>query len=316
MAKRIVWTNEMEKELLNTNDITKFSRKWGMSYNSANNKRIILLKEIEPKNDIQVEKTVLEEQNATIVSIIPSVILNIDSLIEKGTKFYLTDVVNNISNIDKSISDIEHILEYKYNTLSKEELATLSANIGKLRCKRRLYKNEYDFLDKNRFDCESFIKFIKEIRNYSQRICDKTYSTRVLKEELGKVHIVNENNSKLSELKELVEALKNENDMLKSNGSSCDKDYIDKIIKLEKYRIKQVRKNNREKGIEVWADFMQLNWKQLFDNLDKQTKEAFIKDAYDKYRDSNNLQQKDIMDYVVWNDILPNMLFSKGYFLK
>lgn len=326
--KKINWTKEMLDELKDTNSITEFARKYGMSYPSASSKRKSLLSDyqhvvIEGKKEvieIIENETVLEEKleevNATTISIIPSIILNIDSLIEKGIKFYLAEVMNNVSTLDKSVSDIEHILEHQYRTLDKDSLATLSRNIGILKKKRRLYKNEYDFLDNNRVNCDSFIKFIKDIRNYSQKICDKRYSTRVLKEELGAVHIINENNSELVYLRDTINKLDKENKQLKNNHTNTDNCYVDRIIRLEKFRIKQERKINREKGNPVWIDKIYGNWKELFEKLDKETKESILKEVYDKYRECNILHDKEIMDYIVWNDMLPNTLFIKGYFLK
>lgn len=217
MARRINWTDEMFKELLETTNITQFARKWGMSYNSASNKRDILLTENkkEVKEEIEIidkdEKVTLEKQledvNATQISIVPSIILNIDGLIEKGTKFYLSETMNNISTLDKSISDIVHVLEDEYENLNEKDSSILAKNIGMLRVKRRMYKNEYDFLNNNRINCDAFIKFIKDIREYSKKVCDSRYNTRVLKSELGRVRITSENNSELVKLREQVKQL-------------------------------------------------------------------------------------------------------------
>lgn len=252
----------------------------------------------------------LEDVNASQISIIPSVILNIDSLVDKGVRFYLADTANKISTLDKSISDIEHILENQYETLDDSTLITLSKNIGILRSKRRLYKNEHEFLDNNRVDCDSFIKFIKEVKNYSQKVCDKIYSTRVLKEELGKVHIVSENNSELVYLRRRVVELEN------APKCNMDEATIKRIIALEKFRIKQSRNMNREKGEIVPIDLLVGNWKELFNDMDSETKKGMLEDCYDIYQKNDNIQDKSVADYVVWNDILPKYLYNKRYFLK
>lgn len=328
--KKINWTKEMLEELKETNSITEFAKKYGMSYNSASSKRKSLFGDYKPvvieekKEVVEIveNETVLEEKleevNATTISIIPSIILNIDNLIEKGTKFYLAEVMNNVSTLDKSVSDIEHILEHQYRTLDKDSLATLSQNIGILKNKRRLYKNEYDFLDNNRVNCDSFIKFIKEIRNYSQKVCDKRYSTRVLKEELGKVHIINENNSELQKLRGMVKQLEHENNMLKENlsNSTTDSSYIDRVLKLEKLRLKQERRIGREKGEIVYIDVLEPNWKELFNSMDSDTKKGMLKDCYDAFNAGAYIKEKAIADYIVWNEILPKYLYDKKYFIK
>lgn len=315
----IKWTDEMIKELLDTSSITQFSKKWGMSYNSAKNKRIILLAEkdekiesIEEKGKVALEKQ-LEEVNATQISIVPSIILNIDNLIDKGTKFYLVDVMTNISTLDKSISDIEHILENSYKTLDNETLITLSKNIGILRNKRRLYKNEYNFLDNNRVNCDYFIKFIKDVENYSQRVCDKIYSTKVLKEELGKVHITNENNSELLKLRERVSQLEKESKLL--NVPSNVNAYEKRLLVLEKFRVKQDRKNKRDKGEIVAIDNLSSNWKVLFEKLDSTTKKGILDECYSLLDDMYK-QNSEVADYLVWNEVLPQCLYNKKYFLK
>lgn len=327
--KKINWTKEMLEDLKGTESISEFAKKYEMSYNSASNKRKSLLEsetkvevvEIKEMENIEKEFNLeekLEEVNATTISIIPSIILNIDNLIDKGTKFYLAEVMNNVSTLDKSVSDVEHILERQHRSLDSETLATLSRNIGILREKRRLYKNEYDFLDKNRVNCDSFIKFIKEIRSYSQKVCDKKYSTRVLKEELGKVHIVNENNSELQKLRGMVKQLEQENNILKENLSNAptDSSYIDRVLKLEKLRLKQERRIGREKGEVVYIDVLEPNWKDSFNAMDADTKKGMLKDCYDAFNAGSYIKEKTIADYIVWNEILPKYLYDKKYFIK
>lgn len=320
----IKWTEEMKEELKNTKNLKTFADKYGMSRESARNKKKELLRLIEEvENDSKSEevkiekevklKNILEEVNASNISIVPSIILNIDSLIDKGVKFYLVDVVANISALDKSISDIEHVLENSYKTLDNETLAILAKNIGILRSKRRLYKNEYSFLDNNRVNCDYFIKFIKDVESYSQRACDKLYSTKVLKEELGKVHITNVNNSELLKLREKVFQLEKEAKLL--NTSSNIDVYKERLLALEKFRVKQDRKNKRDKREIVAVDNLSSNWKVLFEKLDSTTRKEMLDDCYsllgDLYKDNS-----EVADYIVWNETLPQYLYDKKYFLK
>lgn len=314
----IKWNNEMIEELVKASNLKEYASKWGMSCVSARNKKKSLLENTKETLDTEETSNVsnvslsekLESVNASQISIIPSVIVNIDSLIEKGVRFYLSDAANNISKLDKAISDVEHILENQYETLDDPTLITLAKNIGILRNKRRIHKNEHDFLDNNRVDCDAFIKFIKEVKNYSQKVCDKMYSTRILKKELGEVHIVNENNSELIYLRERVEELE------KIQKCDIDDDAIKRIIALEKFRIKQGRNIKREKGEVVPIDLLVGNWKELFNDMDSETKNGMLKDCYDVYQKSDNIKDKSVADYVVWNEILPNYLYDKKYFIK
>lgn len=314
----IKWNNEMLDELVEAGNLKEYASKWNMSYVSARNKKKSLLESVKEESvaegahnteNVSLNKK-LEDVNASQISIIPSVILNIDNLVDKGIRFYLADTANKISTLDKSISDIEHILENQYETLDNPTLITLSKNIGILRSKRRLYKNEHEFLDNNRADCDSFIKFIKEVKNYSQKVCDKMYSTRILKKELGEVHIINENNSELIYLRERVKELEN---IQKCN---MDDDAIKRIIALEKFRIKQGRNIKRNKGEVVPIDLLVCNWKELFNDMDSETKKGILKDCYDIYQKNDSIKDKSVADYVVWNEILPNYLYDKKYFIK
>lgn len=314
----IKWNNEMLEELVEADNLKEYASKWNMSYGSARNKKKSLLGNTNETLNIEETSNVgsislsekLESVNASQISIIPSVILNIDSLIEKGVRFYLADTMNSISTLDKAISDVEHILENQYETLDDATLITLSKNIGILRNKRRIYKNEHEFLDNNRVDCDAFIKFIKEVKNYSQKVCDKMYNTRILKKELGEVHIVNENNSELIYLRGRVKELEN---IQKCN---MDEDAIKRIIALEKFRIKQGRNIKREKGEVVPIDLLVGNWKELFNGMDSETKKGMLKDCYDVYQKNDSIKDKSVADYVVWNEILPNYLYDKKYFIK
>ena len=319
----IKWNDEMLEELKITNNLVEFTKKYNMSYNSARNKRAILLglkmeKEMEKGEKIEVETILvpnlaeqLEEVNASTISIVPSVILNIDSLIEKGVKFYLVDVQKEISTLDKAISDVVHIVENQYDELDDANMIELTKNLGKLRRKRRLFKNEHEFLDNHRVECEAFTKFVKEVKNYSQRICDKKYTTRVLKEELGAVHIVNENNSELVALRERIAELES---MKPTNNEAVE----DEFLNLVKYKLKMKRKEDREKKNVVAIDLLYPQWRDMFNGMDEQTKKGILFDAYstyDKCASENVIGSKKVRDYVVWNDVLPRLLFDKGYFI-
>ncbi|MGL5965457.1 MAG: hypothetical protein ACRCZ2_13830 [Fusobacteriaceae bacterium] len=314
----IKWTKEMLDELVVSMDVKGFANKYKMSRLTANNKREILLANTTKKEEkVDVERPVvgnldeqLSEVNASTISIIPSVILNIDSLIEKGVQFYLVDVNKNIGVVDKSISDIVHVIENQYDTMREEDMIPMAKNLGLLRRKRRLFKNEYDFLDNHRTECTSFIKFIKDVRQHSQRVCNKLYTMRVLKEELGGMIVCNENNSELIHLRE-------ENAELKAQASQSvvyDNKTENRMLELEKMAIKQNRNLLRKNGGVPVIDKLELNWKDMFlKNMDEQTRVGLLKDCNDAY---NGADFKTVKEWVVMNDILPRKLVELGYFTK
>jgi hypothetical protein len=189
----------------------------------------------------------------------------------------------------------------------------LTKNVGKLRRKRRLIKNEYSFLDNQRVDCEAFIKFIKEVRSYSLRVCDKKYTTRVLKEELGKVQICNSNNSELITLRERVAELESQKEKVPV-GTEIE----DEFLSLVKYKIKSKRKEDREKKIVVPIDKLYPQWREMFNSMDEETKVGILADAessYNKCSRENVMGSKKVKEHVIWNDVLPRILYNKGYFI-
>lgn len=297
----IKWTDEMIEELKNVKDnkeLKQFSVLYEMSYNTAKKKFESLQEKeevIETKKEIKVEK---EFENANELKIVPSVILNIDKLIKEGATFYIQESRNRLSKHDKIISDLEHLLEINYDNMTEEECAKISKEIGKNRRKRRLHKNEIELLENNKIDCQNFIKFINTIKEFSSHVDNRVYSTRVLKDELGDKLIVSENNKLIKELKEQVK---------------ISDDIISRLLSLEKFNLKQNRKCKREKGEVVSIDMLVGNWRELFNELDNETRNGILTDSYNVYK---GVDIKEVKDYIVWNDILPDMLVEKKYFLR
>lgn len=298
----IKWTDEMIEELKNVKDnkeLKQFSVLYGMSYNTAKKKFESLQEKeevIETKKEIKVEK---EFENANELKIVPSVILNIDKLIKEGATFYIQESRNQLSKHDKIISDLEHLLEINYDNMTEEECAKISKEIGKNRRQRRCYKNEIELLENNKIDCQNFIKFINIVQEFSSHIDNRLYNVRVLKEELGDKLIVSENNRLIEELKE---------------KAKVSDDIIQRLIELEKNNLKNIRKTMREKGEVVSVDKLDRDWLNKFNTeLDKETRNNIIDECYKKYTGVNI---KEVRDYTVWSNIIPNYLYEKKYFLR
>lgn len=284
----IKWTKQMLEELKGEVNLKEFAKKYNMSEASARLKKKSLIQPIEKKVEV-----VKKEEPKKLLPII----LDEEKLIEQGVTFYVQESKNQLSTYDKMISDLEHTLENNYN-LSDKELVNISRDIGIIRRKRRLHKNELHLIENNKIECGAFIKFIKACREYSEQADNRIYTTRVLKEKIGEELIASENNKMIEELKE---------------KAKVSEDMIIKIMELEKSNLKFRRKEMREQRQQVAIDLLKPNWKDMFNALDDETKKGILTDAYAKY---NEVDIKEVKDFRVWQEILPQMLVEKKYFLR
>ena len=119
-----------------------------------------------------------------------------------------------------------------------------------------------------------------------------------MKEKIGEELIASENNKMIEELKE---------------KAKVSEDMIIKIMELEKSNLKFRRKEMREQRQQVAIDLLKPNWRDMFNALDDETKKGILTDAYAKY---NEVDIKEVKDFRVWQEILPQMLVEKKYFLR
>lgn len=322
----------MISELMYTKNPTVIAKKYKIGYETARRKLMEVagvksMLELKDKEEVkQVVKEIpkqietIEEPKEIIeckfMNNIKKIIVDVDALKNKGINFYLTDSRKEIGNYDKQISDYRHALENSYDTLDDLELAQISKNIGSISRKRRLFKNEIEFIDNHRTETQGFLDFLSEIDKEAKKIDNKLYSTRILKEDIGHVVITSEHNDLLVDLenenKELKQKLNNIERI--PNQNTIPQDVKDRLYSLEKFNLKEKRKRQREKGQPVAIDYLKQNWKDLFNSeLDDLTKNGIIKDCYDKYTGVNI---KEIKDLEVWGTIIPEYLVEKQYFLK
>ena len=279
----IKWTKQMLKELEEEKDIQKFIEKYKMSLSTARNKQ----REIK-KTQSKPLKQVIKNSNHIEI---PSIILDIDRLIKEGYTFYLHSCTNEIKKMENAIMDLEHTLEAK--DMSDRELVKISKSITECRRVRRTYKNEKQFLENNKIECENFINFLKNLKGFSEEVQHFVYKPRILKTLLG----------------EKIKPTATQN----NNDKELSKEVIDRLFNLEKYNLKMNRKVKREKGEEVDIDLLKQNYKDLFFKLDIETREGILKDCESIY---SGVDIPQIKEYLIMNDVLPSRLVELKYFLK
>ena len=279
----IIWTKEMLKELKETTDLKSFCEKYSMSLPTARNKK----KEMDKISHAKVTEA-LKEVRASKLDIIPSVILDIDKLIKEGHNFYIANCNNEIKRLENMIMDFEHYLEA--HDLSDDELIRVSKSIAECRRIRRQYKNEKTFLDSNKLECENFVKFVKNLKEFSKSVEHCVYKPRILKDFLGET--VKPTSTAVSQI--------------------MSQEVMDRLYSLEKFNLKEARKKQRERGEQPDIDLLKQNYQDLFKKLDKDTQIGILNECENMYRGVDIPQ---IKEYIIMNSVLPHLLVQKGYFL-
>lgn len=281
-------------------------------------KKDLNINEKQEINKIKNETEKETENKIEMFENINKIIVDVNELKKVGINFYIVNSRKKIGNYDKQFSDYRHILEASYDQLNEEELVEISKNIGKVSRKRRLFKNELDFIDNHRIETQGFLDFLELINKTIQKNNDKIYSTRILKEDIGHVLITTENNSLLKTLEDENKELKNKINEIENNEiktiTVIPDDIKNRLYSLEKFNLKEKRKKQRENGEPVAIDNLKSNWRDLFNQeLDDVTKNGIIQDCYSKY---SGVNIKEIRDLEVWGTIIPEYLVEKKYFIK
>ena len=307
-GRRIVWKKEMEEELLSLTTIgdkVKYSKKYNIALSTINKKIKELngLVKTEKKIEIAPEKTIVKQKEYHNVE---DIILYTEDLINKGVTFYLEDVKKRLSEQDKKIANYLHLIELEFESIDKKEYENVLNNIKNISRKRRIIKNEFEFINEYRSELSTYIEFQKEVKKFCNKLNNKKYTLAL--EEVD-TDIIKSVNLKHNDEIEIME-LKKENDKLIKELDG-NKELLDRFIKTERTVIKMSRQISREKNEIVPIDKLDKNWRNLFNNLDSQTKNEILTTCYNHYSD---LDLKPLKDLYVWEKILPQFLYEHNYF--
>lgn len=308
---KTIFSNELLKRIAQGEKLKKLSEEFDISVATLYRKK----KELEGANKV-VEKVKeeivenkevkVEEKEETIQDKLNSVFTDFEKYQKEGTKFYIPFVKGLIKNSEKSIMDLEHILESKVNSLSENELSNISKQIAKFRIERRGYKNEVVFIEQYEDKINSFIEFIDIVEQYSRDRKNAIYSMRALKN-IGEI-LIPDHNLEIMELRNKVKELEK---------NTVNQNITDRLLWLEKQNIKTQRVFERKEQGFTAIDKLVQNYQEEFNKLDNETRTGILTDCYNEYNSApNTVKIKAVADYVVWNDILPKKLYDLKYFLK
>lgn len=156
----IVFTKEMDYDILSGGSINSIARKYKISWNSVKNRRDKLMQE---------EKT---SQTAYV-----PIISNLDMLLDLGVAEYLKVICSKQSDCDKLICDLTHSIELEKHTESdKVEI------FGKLKdalLERRKYKDEALCLSNIKPQLGTFCKVLNELRTLDEKLKHRKYIKRI-----------------------------------------------------------------------------------------------------------------------------------------
>lgn len=289
----IKWTAEMIEELKQVKNVMDFCRKYNISNVSAYSKRkeILGLSTKKKTNDI---------------------ISNEAELIENGLEGYINIIEDKLLKSNGSLQDIYHYLEgIDHEKITEEQSLSLVKFISSERKIRRVYKNELSFLKENKELVPSYIQFMKNRAKATVNNSTSYYNTKQLTAQLGSVFVsdnVKENSETISELKRNIDRLE--------KGYDAVDAYVNRLLSLEKMRIKQERKTKRENNQLVVIDQLKNNWKDLFNALQDKDRLSILKEVYDMTRKSTGFTDKTLIDFLVWQESLPIYLYRHNMFIK
>lgn len=218
------------------------------------------------------------------------VVVNVDNLIELGLDKYLENSKNNIVESSQKIVDLLHVLEADEGfNLTDEEYLNIAKELAKLRRLRRRYKNEVNFLEHNVELVNSYITLTQKVYTFNKMVCNRVYTPKALKEEIGGSILVGNRTNIISQ------------------------EIEDRLISLEVASLRKGRRDARAKGKVVPIENLRQTWRADFYNLPEETRLEILAEANDKY---DGIEYAPVKELHLWGRIIPKIIYDRGLFLR
>lgn len=255
---------------------------------------------IEKDEDIECVKVqkepnlfeMLKDSNMSFFAEFLENITNLDDLVNLGVDNYFNKIRAINEKITAIINDLYHIVEFE-DVVDVEKKVQIYDSLKGTLIQRRKHKDEDVFLRENKSLLISFCTVFKKAKMFNEKKDNRCYTFRQLGQEVGLTG--------LSKGKD-PESLKIE----------------ERMIELERVRIKKEREDGRRQGNNIPIDKIEKNWKELFHNeLDTYTRTELYKEASNIYREKGFLNNFNMLkEYIIEMEIMPELLYNKRYFLR
>lgn len=234
----------------------------------------------------------LKDSNMSFFAEFLENITNLDDLVNLGVDNYFNKVRAINEKITAIINDLYHIVEFE-DIVDVERKVQIYDSLKNTLVQRRKHKDEDVFLKENKSLLISFCTVFKKAKMFNEKKDNRCYTFRQLGQEVGLTG--------LSKGKD-PESLKIE----------------ERMIELERVRIKKEREDGRRQGNNIPIDKIEKNWKELFHNeLDTYTRTELYKEASNIYREKGFLNNFNMLkEYIIEMEIMPELLYNKRYFLR
>lgn len=299
------------------------------------------------KNDLLIQ--VLESRKAKCLLPLIEMIGDLDGLVENGFKKFSDDIPKKIKTFQNELNDIDHILEDTYDILDDSELIKYSKRRGSIRRERRFKKNEGVFLSRDGVE-DLLLNFAKLLSAASKSVTEaesQVYLTRVLDapECSNKVMSAHQNkdkpllkNSQLHSAYSKAYTQASTLAVVEPQQVQIPEDLTHAFVETEvkpkrEYTLDDILNSPKDsmvvrEGISAYRNLIALDttfsesnllsdWKELFAKANVSFKKDILLDAYiEYYSNPDNLMEKCVADFAVWNYLLPKLLLKTEFYSK
>lgn len=218
-------------------------------------------------------------------------VTNLDTLVNLGVENYFNKVKINSEKIGGIINDLYHIVEFEQID-SIEKKAEIFDSLKDVLIRRRVNKDEFAFLNENKALLISFCTVFKRAKNFNEKKETRCYTFRQIGQDVGLTGL--------------------------TKCKDIDSQRVEeRMIELERVRIKKEREEKRAKREVVAIDKIEKNWKHLFhEELDTYSRSELYKEASNLYAKKGFLSNfNELKEFIIEMEIMPELLYNKGYFL-